>query len=48
MEMEIQNVAIVGFGTQGSMLAFRCAIYNKNVCLFDVNKEAFQSHDRRI
>ena len=40
--MEIQNVAIVGSGTQGSMLAFRCAIYNKNVYLFDVDKESLK------
>lgn len=46
--MEIQNVAIVGSGTQGSMLAFRCAIYNKNVYLFDVDKESLRNAIKKI
>jgi len=36
MYKEIKNVTIVGSGVQGSMLAFRSAIYNKNVCIYNV------------
>jgi len=35
-----QNVTIVGSGTQGSMLAYRSAIYGREVCIFDVSEEA--------
>lgn len=34
------NVAIVGAGVQGSMLAFRCAAHGKQVALFDVDEQA--------
>jgi 3-hydroxybutyryl-CoA dehydrogenase len=35
----ITNVTVCGAGVQGSMLAFRFAIYNKKVSLYDVKKE---------
>ena len=35
-----QNVTIAGTGTQGSMLAFRSAIYGRRVCLYDISEEA--------
>jgi len=35
-----QKVTIVGSGTQGSMLAYRSAIYGREVCIFDVSAEA--------
>jgi 3-hydroxybutyryl-CoA dehydrogenase len=38
----IENVTIVGSGVQGSMLAFRSALYNKNVCIYDIDLEAAQ------
>ncbi len=40
MYKTIKNVTIVGSGVQGSMLAFRSAIYNKNVCIYDVSLNA--------
>jgi 3-hydroxybutyryl-CoA dehydrogenase len=33
----VDRVTIVGAGVQGSMLAFRCAIYGKRVAVFDVD-----------
>ena len=35
----LQNVAIVGAGVQGSMLAFRCALHGKRVALVDVDMD---------
>lgn len=35
-----QKVTIVGSGTQGSMLAYRSAIYGREVSLYDVSGEA--------
>lgn len=40
MYKTIKNVTIVGSGVQGSMLAFRSAVYNKNVCIYDVSLNA--------
>ncbi len=40
MKNDIKNVTIIGSGVQGSMLAFRNAVYGKNVCIFDINIEA--------
>lgn len=35
-----QNITIVGSGTQGSMLAFRSAVYGRNVCLYDLSADS--------
>jgi 3-hydroxybutyryl-CoA dehydrogenase len=43
-----QNITIVGSGTQGSMLAFRSALYGRNVCIFDVSEDALQNARRKI
>ncbi|MBR0599283.1 3-hydroxyacyl-CoA dehydrogenase family protein [Sinanaerobacter chloroacetimidivorans] len=44
----IKNVTIVGSGVQGSMLAFRSALYGKNVCIYDVSHEAAQKALNKI
>ena len=44
----IKNVTIVGSGVQGSMLAFRSAVYNKNVCIYDVSLDAAQKAISKI
>jgi 3-hydroxyacyl-CoA dehydrogenase len=38
-----QNITIVGSGTQGSMLAFRSAVFGKKVCIFDLSEETEKS-----
>lgn len=38
----MKHVTIVGSGVQGSMLAFRSAVYHNHVCIYDVNKAAAQ------
>jgi 3-hydroxybutyryl-CoA dehydrogenase len=40
MENIPQNITIVGSGTQGSMLAFRSAVYGRRVCIFDLSEDA--------
>lgn len=40
MYKAVKNVTIVGSGVQGSMLAFRSAVYYKNVCIYDVSLNA--------
>jgi len=35
-----QNITIVGSGTQGSMLAFRSAVFGRKVCIFDLSEES--------
>ena len=45
---KIQNVTIVGSGTQGSMLAFRSAVYGRNVCIYDVNSDALNTALKKI
>ena len=39
----LQNVTIVGAGTQGSMLAFRSAIYGRKVWVYDLCESALQT-----
>lgn len=39
----LNNVTIVGSGTQGSMLAFRSAAFGRNVCLYDIQTEQLDS-----
>ncbi len=39
MNTTVNNVTIVGAGTQGSMLAFRSAVYGRTVCVFDLSEE---------
>lgn len=38
----LRRVAICGAGVQGSMIAFRCAIWGKEVALFDVDQQALE------
>ena len=44
----LQNVAIVGAGVQGSMLAFRCALYGKQVALVDVDRGVLERAGGKI
>lgn len=37
-----QKITVVGSGTQGSMLAFRSAVFGRKVCIFDQSDEATQ------
>lgn len=39
----LNNVTIVGSGTQGSMLAFRSAAFGRNVCIYDIQTEQLDS-----
>lgn len=43
-----QNVTIIGSGTQGSMLAFRSAVFGRKVCIFDISEEATQNAMKKI
>jgi len=44
----LQNVAIVGAGVQGSMLAFRCALHGKQVALVDVDRQVLERAGGKI
>lgn len=44
----LQNVTIVGAGTQGSMLAFRSAIYGRKVWVYDLCESALQTAEKKI
>ena len=43
-----QNITIVGSGTQGSMLAFRSAVFGRKVCIFDISEDAAQKSLSKI
>ena len=42
MNKTLQNVTIIGSGTQGSMLAFRSAAFGRKVCIYDTAPEAIE------
>jgi 3-hydroxybutyryl-CoA dehydrogenase len=42
------NVTIVGADTQGSMLAYRSALYGKRVILFDLDSEQIENAKKKI
>lgn len=44
----IKKVTIIGAGVQGSMIAFRFAIYGHEISLFDVKKEVFENSYLKI
>jgi 3-hydroxybutyryl-CoA dehydrogenase len=43
-----QKVTIVGAGTQGSMLAFRSAVFGRTVTIFDLSEEQMKSAMEKI
>jgi len=43
-----QKVAVIGVGTQGAQIAYRCAVSNKTVYLFDVSKEILGKATEKI
>ncbi|MCG8516163.1 MAG: 3-hydroxyacyl-CoA dehydrogenase family protein, partial [Halanaerobiales bacterium] len=45
---KIKKVTIIGAGTQGSMLAFRSALYDKDVVVFDLCQEATKRAMKKI
>ena len=45
---KIQKVTIVGSGTQGSMLAFRSAVYGRDVRIYDVDQNAIDKALNKI
>jgi 3-hydroxybutyryl-CoA dehydrogenase len=46
--MILQNIAIVGAGTQGSMLAYRCAVHGRRVVLCDVSETSIRRATEKI
>lgn len=44
----IERVTIVGVGTQGAQIAFRCALYGKQVRIYDLSQEAQRTAARKI
>ncbi|HUT71088.1 MAG TPA: 3-hydroxyacyl-CoA dehydrogenase family protein [Desulfatiglandales bacterium] len=43
-----EKVAIIGVGTQGAQIAYRCAVSNKTVYLFDTSKEMLDKATQKI
>ena len=39
-DSSLLRVTVCGAGVQGSMIAFRCAIWGKEVALYDVDRQA--------
>jgi 3-hydroxybutyryl-CoA dehydrogenase len=37
----VKNITIIGAGMQGAMIAFRCALYKKNVTVFDIDARQY-------
>lgn len=48
MQNNLKNVAIVGSGTQGSMLAFRSAAFGRKVSLYDLSEAQLVSAMKKI
>jgi len=45
---DIKNVLIAGSGTMGQQIGFQCALYDRNVVLYDVKKEFLEKAMERI
>ncbi len=44
----MEKITIYGAGVQGSMLAYRCAVYGKSVALFDINEAVLTKAKEKI
>jgi len=44
----MEKITIYGAGVQGSMLAYRCAVYGKNVALFDIEETVLVKAKEKI
>ena len=47
-DSRIRTVAIIGAGVQGVQIAFRSAVYGKEVAVFDISPDMLKSADARV
>lgn len=47
-DKNIGTVAIIGAGVQGIQIAFRCAVYGKEVNVFDISPDVLKSADMKV
>lgn len=47
-EKEIKKVTVVGAGVQGIQIAFRCAVYGKEVSVFDIGPDVLTNADTKV
>jgi len=48
MESLLQHLTVIGSGTQGSMLAYRSAVYGRTVCVYDVDAAALKRAKEKL